>query len=472
MRGSEMQLYAEASVPASADQERQAEALNAAIRDVLGQSLRPPDRVIAALDGDLASLRVVDLPVGVVKKVAEVLPGELEAMLPFDLDESVVDYQIVDRDDTTLHVMAVAAPRKHVAKRLKDLAAAGVDPLELGVGATVFEGLSELLPESMQAETLLIIDIGANSTDFCVLDGGKCVFARTVSGGLDLVEGGRREQLGAALQRTLAAYRAHREDKPPSRIMLAGEAAPLEGARSWISERLGLECGVVPLPSIEDSDEETLPTYARAAALAARSASRGKRLDLRKGEFASTAAVGHIREQLHLIAICLGAVLLAFGVSLFARYRVASAEHDALAAKLTEVSTSLLGTQTSSATQARELLAQGHGTEDPLPRFDAYDVLEAISQSIPAEVTHDTQNLLIEIDDQGERGRAEIRGTVSSIADRDRIVEEIEKHHCFPETKKGATSTERDDRKSYKLTVAVLCEDASAEEEGKSRGVQ
>lgn len=472
MRGSEMQLYAEATVPASAEPEQRAEALNAAIRDVVGQSLRPPDRIIAALDGDLASLRVIDLPAGVVKKVAEVLPGELETILPFNIDESVIDYQIVDRDDTTLHVMAVAAPRKHVAKRLSELDAAGVDPLELGVGATVFEGLAELLPEPLQGQTLLIIDIGASSTDFCVLDNGKCVFARTVSGGLDLVEGGRREQLGAALQRTLAGYRANREDKPPSRIMLAGEAAPLEGARSWLSEQLNLECGVVPLPSVESADEDTLPTYARAAALAARSTSRGKRLDLRKGEFASTAAVGHLREQMRLVAICFAAVLLAFGVSLYARYRVANAEHEALADKLAEVSASLLGTETRSALQARELLGQSHGADDPLPRFDAYDVLEAISQSIPASVTHDTSNLLIEIDDQGELGRAEIRGTVNSIADRDRVVEEIEKHRCFPETKKGATSTDRDDRKSYKLTVAVLCDEARTEEEGQSSGVQ
>ena len=148
------------------------------------------------------------------------------------------------------------------------------------------------------------------------------------------------------------------------------------------------------LPSAAGADEEMRPKFTKAAALAARAISRGKQLDLRQGEFASQAAASEIRKHLRLIAICFAAVVLSFGVSLIARYRVARAEHEELTAKLAEVSKDLLVEEAHTAAHARELLSAGRRIDDPLPRFDAYDVLEAISVSIPEDIQHDTRRLL------------------------------------------------------------------------------
>jgi Tfp pilus assembly PilM family ATPase len=454
-----MERYAEAPLPYSAESETEEGLLRTAIGKIIAEADRPPDRIIAALDGEAASLRLIELPAGVEKKVGEVLPGELETLLPFDIEDAVLDYQIVGRDDTSIQLMTVAAPRDNVASRLRQLQDAGVEPRELAVGAAVFDGLGALLGEGFADRTVLVIDVGPASTDFAVLTGGQCTFARTVSGGMDLVESGRRAQLGAALQRTLASYRAQRAEEP-SLILLSGETAPMESARQWLTEQLGIECGTVPLPSAPGADDETLPKFAKAAALAARAISRKRQLDLRQGEFASKAAAGEIRKHLRLIAVCVAAVLLSFIVSLGARYRVARAEHERLTATLAEVSGDLLGEEVTSALHARELLTAGPRVDDPLPRFDAYDVLEAISEGIPADIQHDTRRLLIEIDDDGESGRFEIQGTVGSIAERDRLVEELQGHRCFGDAEKGSISTAVGDRKDYKVAVKVRCEAA------------
>jgi Tfp pilus assembly PilM family ATPase len=457
LRGSEMERYTEVTIAPTSDSKSDADVLRAAVGEVMAQGSRPPDRIIAALNGEAASLRLIDLPTGVEKKIAEVLPGELEAVLPFGIDEAVIDYQIVGRDDTTLRLMTVAAPRSKVLERLDQLRNAGADPRELAVGAAVFDGLGGLLGESLSERTLLVIDVGSSNTDFAVLTDGQCTFARTVSGGMDLVESGRRGELGAALQRTLASYRAQRAEDP-SLILLSGETAPMESARQWLTEQLGIECGTVSVPVADGADDDTAPKFAKAAALAARSISRKKQLNLRQGEFASKAAASEIRKHLRLIAVCVAAVLLSFVVSLGARYRVAHAEHEQLTEKLAGVSQDLLGEEARSALHARELLTSGPGFDDPLPRFDAYDVLEAISESIPADIQHDTRRLLIEIDDDGETGRFEIRGTVGSIAERDRLVEELQSHRCFSDVDKGSISTAVGDRKDYKVTVKVECE--------------
>jgi Tfp pilus assembly PilM family ATPase len=455
LRGFEMERYAEAALP-STESESTVEVLRTAVREVIGESARAPDRIIAALDGQSASLRLIELPAAIEKKISEVLPGLLESVLPFEIEDAVIDYQVVGRDGTNVRIMAVAVPRDRVAARLSELQAAGVSPRELAVGASAFDGLGPLLPESMRDRTLLVIDVGHENTDFCVLTAGQCTFARTVSGGMNLVESGRREQLGSSLQRTLASYRAQRSEEPVL-ILLSGETAPMESARQWLSSQLGIECGVVPLPSAPGADEETLPKFARAAALAARATMRKKKLDLRQGEFASKAAAGQIRKNLRLIAICAAAVMLSFSVSLLARYRVAKAEHEQLVEKLGSVSEDLLGEETRSAVHARELLTAGPRVDDPLPRFDAYDVLEAISESVPVEIQHDTRRLLIEIDDEGDSGRFEMQGTVGSIAERDRIVEQLQEHRCFAEVEKGSISTAAEDRKDYKLVVKIKC---------------
>jgi len=456
LRGSEMERYAEATIARPSESQSEAEALRAAVGQVIARASRPPDRIIASLNGEAASLRLIDLPAGVEKKIAEVLPGELEAVLPFDIADAVVDYQIVGRSDGTLQLMTVAAPRTHVSARLHQLQDAGVDPRELAVGAAAFDGLGGLIPESLSGRTVLVIDVGSENTDFAILTDGQCTFARTLSGGMDLVESGRRAQLGASLQRTLASYKSQRAEEPAI-ILLAGETAPMETARQWLTEQLGIECGTVPVPSAAGVDDETAPKFAKAAALAARAVTRKKQLDLRQGEFASRAAAGEIRKHLRLIAACVVAVCLSFVVSLGARYRVARAEHTQLTERLAEVSQDLLGEEVRSALHARELLTAGPRVEDPLPRFDAYDVLEAISESIPTDIKHDTRRLLIEIDDDGETGRFEVQGTVDSIAERDRLVENLQSHTCFADVEKGSISTAVADRKDYKVAVKVEC---------------
>jgi hypothetical protein len=382
------------------------------------------------------------------------------------VENSVVDYQVVSREESKVELMAVAAPRQNVSACLKRLQDLGVDPRELAVGAVVFEGLGALLSAPFEDRTVLVIDVGPTSTDFAALTDGQCTFARTVSGGMDLVESGRRTLLGASLQHTLASYRAQRSQEP-SLVLLAGETASMDGARQWMAEQLGIECGVAPLPEASGADPETLPKFAKAASLAARAISRRRQIDLRQGEFASKAAAGEIRKHLRLLAIAATAILLSFGVSLGARYRVARAEHDRLSAVLSEVSQDLLGQEARSAMHARELLTTGPRVEDPLPRFDAYDVLEAISESVPEDIQHDTRRLLIEIDDEGDTGRFEIQGTLGTIAERDRLSDALQEHRCFGEVDKGSISTAVEERMDYKIEVKIRCEEPSSREKEK-----
>ena len=60
LRGSEMERYTEVEIPQSAEEQPEGVALRAAVAQVIASSSRAPDRVVAALDGDAVSLRLVD----------------------------------------------------------------------------------------------------------------------------------------------------------------------------------------------------------------------------------------------------------------------------------------------------------------------------------------------------------------------------------------------------------------------------
>ncbi len=526
------------------------DALAAAVQQVVTQLSPPPELVVAALDGQEASLRVVELPIGVAKakKVAETLPGQLDDLLPFDAVDSVVDHQPVDQDATTFRVLATAVPKERVAGRLAELATAGIDPKELAVGAAALDGLRHVIPELASAEIILVVEVDGTRTEVCVLEAGACTFARTLSGGAEVLDAGGASaaQLTMSLRRSIGAYRASGR-APIARVFAAGVGTP-KTVLPWLEEVTGVVATPLPMPALplpapyagarvslppattreagsalepmaglaetlegpdsggdvplaalaldempraprlelagpgeqpdETGSEDEVPSqnalaalpWARALALAGRMANKGKRLDLRQGEFASTQSLGWVRDHARLVAAAAAAVLLSFAFATYARWSTLSDEREELRAQLGEVTEAVFDVRTDSPSRAKELLEGGASAADPLPRFTAFDALEAISAAVSAEVTHDTRRMTVEVDDVAREGRFEIQGVVASIAERDQIVAALEAHECFQEVDKGPTSNAGDDKLNYRLEVTIGCPgDAPAEEEGSSR---
>ena len=412
-----------------------ADPIRDAVRGVLGSLEDPPDRVVTALDGREASLRVVELPQGAAKRIADVLPYELETLIPFAADEAVIDHQPIGILAGQLRLLACAAPRQRVAAHLQRMRELEIDPREIAVGAATLDGLVPLLPMLSSPGPVMLIQIDEDSTDLCVLADGRCELARSLSVGIAQADGG---ELEAALGRTLTSYRAAGGTLPAEAFLL-GDAASDPHALGWLSGRFGFDVRALPLPPAEGTEELDLARFGRATAMACRLAGNSKRIDLRRGEFASARTMGAIRKQARLIAVCAAAVLLAFLFSTWARWVTMDDEREMLRAELDRVTEDAFGNGTTSASRARRLLDQGTRTDDPLPRFDAYDVLDAVNGGIPAEITHSTRRLHIELDDDGHGGRFELQGIVATVAERDRIAQELTGHRCIQEIENGRT---------------------------------
>jgi general secretion pathway protein L len=477
LRTQQVSRYVEVPIAPPTEGEDQPNPLHAAVQELLGALDPPPDSIIVALDGRQASLRTLDLPAGAAKRVAEVLPFELEPILPFPIEEAVIDHQVVERTPTTLRLLTAAVPKERVAARLAALREAGLEPRQMAVGGAALDGLVPLLPALSEEGAHILVHLDDSATDVCIVRSGQCQLARTLSGGMRDVRSGRRAHLESQLRHTLAGYRGT-GGATFSRAFLAGEAAMYPQALEWLQGVLEVETQVLPLPPVPGADDAHRPLFGRATALAGRVLGRGKHLDLRRGEFAPQRTANVLRKHARLAAICAGVVFASFVFSVYARWTVLADERQVLGAQLEAVTEDLFDKPTADPVRAREILEGKKGPEDPLPRFDAYDALESISELIPEELTHkhDTRRLQIDFDDEAHEGRFDLQGTVASVAERDRVADALEGHPCFHDLEKGRTTPgPGNEGLNYQLEAIIRCPGAPTSDKadrGRRRGTR
>jgi general secretion pathway protein L len=427
------------------------------LHDALGNLLKalgkPPDIVLSALDGRQASVRVIELPLGAAKRVAEVLPFELESMLPFEVTDAVIDYQPIGTKDGQMQLLAAAALRVRVREHLAMFQGSALEPREVAVGAAMLDGLRTLCPEVATGHSA-VIEISDRETNFCALWRGRAAFARTLSFGSEALPAQELE-LYAALRQTMASYRAAGAE-PLERLYLGG-TGPLHDVAAELAHQTGITVELLSLPSTESSQTQLPLEFTRAAALAGRALASGKRINLRSGEFAASRSRGDMAAQLNLIAICAVLVLLSFVFSLKARQSMLVDEQAALTRQLGDTTQRVFGKRETSPDHVEAML-KSPLNENPLPRFDAYDALAAISEAVPEEITHEVRHMRIDLAEDKKEGQLELQGALASIEQRDAVVAKLESHGCFREIQRGRTSPGRSaDQINYQIEAKLQC---------------
>jgi hypothetical protein len=451
--------------------------LRRAVSEILRQAGASAE-VVASFPSEDLSLRRVELPAGAAKKIDELLPFELEALIPFEADTTVFDCQGFDSGDPTkLLLLACAAPKARIRDRLEELAQAGLDPLALVPSAPALGGLSAFVPALAAEGPQLVIELGAERSDVCVVRRGRAELARTITVGALHVEqvgygapppGSEAERLARELKQTIAAYRLQ-GGSDPAAVWVVGTIDPSGMVVRWLAGVLDRAVDVLPLPdaaagsakSPEPSlDVVTKARFAQPLALVGHVLAKQRYLDLRKGEFARTRQLGVLRELAPLLGVAAAAIFVAWGFSVYAQFSVLRARREVLESELARISRTYLGQETTSVSVARELLEQGRANPDPMPQWTALDALLAVSAAIPEGMRHDVQRLQIDLALDRSEGHFELQGVVGSIEDTDRVRAALSAIRCFQELEQaGATTPAADGRRQYRLEAAIRCPD-------------
>lgn len=449
-------------LPLDATAAQRGELVKEAVRSVLGEKGGSGDSVAIAINGATAAFVTVSLPANAQKAIGDVLPFELEPVIPFDMSEAVFDYRVLAppsaEKGATFPVLCVVARTSEVRARIELVKGAiGVEPERVGVGAFSLATLVAWVPALTQEETVLLLDIGTESSDLLVLERGEPVFARTLSVGTKgIPQTGRK--LAREIRTTVLAHRAA-GGKPPKKVFLAGGGAFVNGAISFLAGELELEVVSFPLPTLEAEKPEapellTFPRFAKALGLAIGLGPKPSGMNLRRGPLAFERGFAWVREKVPLLAGLAAAIFVTSILSAGAQLYATSKERKALAGALGTVTKDVLGESTEDAARANELLAKltTVADEDPMPHSDAFDVMVKLAENIPQSMVHDVEELDV------QKGHAIVHGVVGTIPDAQAIMTAMKNERCFSDVKITRTNqVVGGERQKYVMEFDVKC---------------
>ncbi|NJN69744.1 MAG: pilus assembly protein PilM [Nitrospira sp.] len=212
------------------------------------------DRLVTAIPCQDLFVRTLSFPFKDSAKLAQVVPFEVENLVPMPLEDLAVGSLILPpeqpiegsvRESKGSDVLVTAAPRDKVAEHLRFLAQADVEPSAINVDAMALFSVTQYLQEegATVPPDLAIIDVGASKTTLCLVQGGRPVVLRTILwGGNHLTHAlAVRHACGFAdaerHKRTVAVDQVHGLLEP-IHARTSNHAAGLSRKRAWAFDPL------------------------------------------------------------------------------------------------------------------------------------------------------------------------------------------------------------------------------------------
>jgi type IV pilus assembly protein PilM len=258
-----------------------AKAVGEAIRRAVKRAGAKATDVAVAISGDAAITKVIQMPSSLSERDLE---GQVEIQadqyIPFPMEEVSFDYEIVgpnDKDPELMDVLLVATRTDNVEQREAAVNAAGLATHVVDVEAFALENacalLSHQIPEGGMGQSVAVVDIGASSTTFSVLQDLKVIYTRDFNFGgqqlteeimrtygLSMEDAGRAKKQGGLpsnyqpevlepfiddmtqqVSRSLQFYLASGGGREqPDMILVCGGCANIPGIADVISSRVGI----------------------------------------------------------------------------------------------------------------------------------------------------------------------------------------------------------------------------------------
>lgn len=154
-----------------------------------------------AVPRSLTSVLRHSLPVAQLKMLDEILPGELEDLLPFDYEDLFYDYQIIHKSETDIELLIVYTLREEFDYFMDQCQFAGLDPKVMTLGGLyvhdwliehlVVPGSEEPQLDDLSLEGIaptrplrVFLDIGESGSEWLIFQGDRlCHIQRADVGG-------------------------------------------------------------------------------------------------------------------------------------------------------------------------------------------------------------------------------------------------------------------------------------------------
>lgn len=232
------------------------------------------DKIACSLPGHSAFSRTIKLPPIEDAKIPEVVRYEAKSQIPFDIEEVIWSYQLIERSykpGEEKEVVLFAIKRDTVEQFLEN-----IEPIGINVDIVQFAPVALynfLVKDKQVGETCIVVDAGADNTDLIIIDGAKFWirnipitgndFTKAIQKALDVsfveaeqikVTAGQSSQAFkifnviqpvlkdfiGELYRSLGWYKSISRQTKFDKIILLGNAAKTINFQRYISQSLGL----------------------------------------------------------------------------------------------------------------------------------------------------------------------------------------------------------------------------------------
>jgi len=215
------------------------------------------DRVVAVFPGEKLTSRNMVIPLEKRAQISEALPFELEASVPFDVDDFVCDYAPIKKVDEGLNIFTVLARNPDMGSFLDVYNSCGLDPDmvipgPLAITGALHGGSGDLVE--------VYLDIASDSMTMTFMKGSAPLFFHVVSVGTD--DGS--DAIAKEIKRQLVVFNATVADPGSTSAVLLVRNASSAPLRAVIEEKLGVKVEKAPLhddgaPVDGDAGFENIP---------------------------------------------------------------------------------------------------------------------------------------------------------------------------------------------------------------------
>jgi general secretion pathway protein L len=416
-----------------------------------------PDACATGLEGRKTFTRKLELPRAALKDLENVLAFEVEATLPFELEDAVMDHRRLKSETTsdTVPIFAGVAAATEVRARIDVVKeGAGIDPSRVALGPLPLLNLGQVAKEFASDTPVAIVDLAEDGCDVLIAAGGDPRFIRSLSRGTrGLPE--ETPKLARELKQTLAAWRAG-GGAAIERVIVTGPGAAIPGLEPFLYAELGVGLEAFPKLGLEVPLELAphVTRFARAIALALSLSRRPVDLNLRRGALEAQQSYQFLREKAPLLSGLAAGLFVSLGFAVFAEQRALDKERTVLEEQLAAVTKVYFDRATRDPKEAADMLdaAITGKSDDPRPTIDGFDVLVALSERIPPELTHDI------VDFDFKKNQLTVKGLVNTIDDANTVEKRVAEHPCAKDVNLSHTTKLKEKNKQkYTLELKVDC---------------
>jgi general secretion pathway protein L len=479
----------------------------AGLKEWIAENRLATDRVVVSVPVHLISLRKLVLPFQDVRKLEKVVPFEVEGLLPYSLEEVVVDYQVTEVGEGKSHLLVAAVPCNLMKNYLDQLARVGINPESVELDGMALMNLAR----QVQSEPIgagnrgdgdtAVLDIGASKTVVCILHRGQPRFLRTLLwGGRDITaalseacgispaeaeewkrqaglmdegvsplhEKGVSQTIGRVLEPLISelirTFHVCQTQEPAAdrsnvtELVLYGGGSKLKGLESHLGSELGIRT-LTPTPRIASSDGSRWdPALALSLGLALKGTqlADGSRMNFRKGEFAYGREAAASRSRARYVWV--GALLVATvaAADLYMKYNIQVKKYEALKTQVreefhamfpdvTNVVDEVQQAKTAVADMKKKSAMFGMGDWTPL------QLMAELTRRMPPSVKIEVQDFVI------EPGRLRLEAETDSFESVDKVKASLGQFEAFKDvTVSDAKVSADQSRVRFRLTMTLV----------------